>query len=227
VFSVLRLISLPRDRTSEVTSVVAALRQVEADLPGVGSSWIAPVLPTSTINASDIVWRMVFPTESQALAVPLAPEWRAAVAPALEGTQVTSLGYRVTRMGRGPDRPGVWRGLLFRVMPHGFPDLTRQLESELLLFPDYVASIRSWALNSVSFVEGPKAFTHVWEQEYDDLEGLTGEYMMHPVHWGLADRFFDAESPLYVVDPYLVQVIGTIGGTILGAHATPSLDGEP
>jgi hypothetical protein len=112
-------------------------------------------------------------------------------------------------------------------MPHGFPDLARQLESELLLFPKYVASIRSWALNLVSFVEGPKAFTHVWEQEYDDIEGLTGEYMMHPVHWGLADRFFDAESPLYVVDPYLVQVIGTIEGTILGAPATPSLEGEP
>ncbi|HUJ66973.1 MAG TPA: hypothetical protein VLX59_15625 [Acidimicrobiales bacterium] len=226
MFAVLRMISLPANRTPEVGSLVVTLRQVGADLPGVSSSWVAPVSPMAVINASDIVWRMVCSTESEALAVPLTPQWRAAVVPALEGTQVTSVGYRVTRLGRGSDSPGLWRALVFRVMPHGFPDLARQLESELLLFPKYVGSIRSWALSTVSFVEGPKAFTHVWEQEYDDLDGLTGAYMMHPVHWGLADRFFDAESPVYVVDPHLVQVIGNIDGTILNVHATENITAE-
>ncbi len=189
-------------------------------------SWAAAVSPVGVINAGDVVWRMAFRTESEALAAPLAPAWRAVVAPALEGARVTSVGYRVSRMGPGPNTPGIWRGLLFRVMPHGFPDLARQLEQELLLFPKYITTIRSWALSPVSFVEGPKAFTHVWEQEYDDLDGLTGEYMTHPIHWGLVDRFFDAESPVYIVDPQLTQIVGPIEGTILGIHADPREEGK-
>jgi hypothetical protein len=30
------------------------------------------------------------------------------------------------------------------------------------------------------------------EQEFDSLEGQTGEYMNHPIHWGLVDAIFDA-----------------------------------
>ena len=224
MFAVLRRIILPSDHRSEADKVVVTLRDAGLELPGVASSWVAPVPPTRVINAGDVVWRTAFRTESEALAAPLAPAWRAVVAPALEGTRVTSVGYRVSRTGLGPDAPGIWRGLLFRVMPHGFPDLARQLERELLLFPKYVTTIRSWALSPVSFVEGPKAFTHVWEQEYDNLDGLTGEYMTHPIHWGLVDRFFDAESPVYIVDPHLAQIVGAIDGSIIGIHGEPRED---
>jgi Stress responsive A/B Barrel Domain len=222
VFAVLRIVMLPSDHGSEADKVVATLRVAAWELPGVADSWVAPVSTMSVINAGDVVWRTAFRTEAEALAAPLAPAWRAVVAPALDGAQVISVGYRVSRMGPGPDAPGIWRGLIFRVMPHGFPDLARQLERELLLFPKYITTIRSWALSPVSFVEGPKAFTHVWEQEYNDLDGLTGEYMTHPLHWGLVDRFFDAESPVYIVDPQLTQIVGPIEGTILGVHREPS-----
>jgi Stress responsive A/B Barrel Domain len=218
MFAVLRIITLPSDRGSEADNVVATLSRAGPGLPGVAGSWAAPVSPVAVINAGDVVWRTAFRSESDALAAPLAPMWRAEVAPALEGARVTAVGYRVTRMGPGPDAPGIWRALVLRVMPHGFPGPARQLEAELLLFPKYVTAIRSWALSPIAFVEGPKAFTHVWEQEYDDLEGLTGEYMTHPIHWGLVDRFFDAESPAYIVDPQLVQVVGRIEGTILSIH---------
>jgi hypothetical protein len=226
MFALLRLVTLPCERTSEVDTVAATLNHAADDLPGLAGSWVAPVSPTSAINAGDVVWRTTFRTESDALSARVAPVWRANVAPALEGAQVTSVGYRVTRVGRGPDAPGIWRALIFRVMPAGFPDAARQLEQELLLFPKYIGTIRSWALNTVSFVEGPKAFTHVWEQEYDELDGLTGEYMNHPIHWGLTDRFFDAESPTYVVDPQLVQVVGAIDGTILSMHARNAREGN-
>jgi Stress responsive A/B Barrel Domain len=221
VFTVLRIVVLPSDHGSEADQVEATLREAAAELPGVVGSWAAPVSPVGVINAGDVVWRTVFRTESEAMTAPLAPAWRAVVAPALESARVTSVGYRVSRMGPGPDAPGIWRGLIFRIMPHGFPGLARQLEQELLLFPKYISTIRGWALSPVSFVEGPKAFTHVWEQEYDDLDGLTGEYMTHPIHWGLVDRFFDAESPVCIVDPQLTQIVGPIGGTILGIHGEP------
>jgi hypothetical protein len=70
-------------------------------------------------------------------------------------------------------------------------------------------------LSAVATVEGPKIFTHVWEQEFDSIDGFTGEYMQHPLHWGLIDSYFDAEYPHYVADPYLVQVVGEIDGPII------------
>ena len=102
-------------------------------------------------------------------------------------------------------------------MPHGFPQAARELEEATLLLPRHVPEIRSWALSTVATVEGPKAYTHVWEQEFDDLDGLTGPYMRTPVHYGLVDAWFDAEYPQYVVDPHVIQVIGDIDSTIMRA----------
>src|SRR6266404_5431757 len=91
----------------------------------------------------------------------------------------------------------------------------RGIESELLLFPKYIGTIRSWALSSVATVEGPKTFTHVWEQEFASIDGFTGEYMQHPLHWGLVDSYFDSEFPHYVVDPFLIQMVGEIDGPVI------------
>ena len=78
-----------------------------------------------------------------------------------------------------------------------------------------ISTIRSWALSTVSTSDGAKDFTHVWEQEFDAIEGLTGEYMDHPIHWGIVDSFFDAELPQYIVDPFLLQVVGKIERPII------------
>jgi hypothetical protein len=159
--------------------------------------------------------RLTFDTERQAQALTLDPVWTADVAPLLAGAQVAVVGYHVTRSAVRSAGGGYWRALLFRVMPHGFPDQARALEDAMLLMPQHIPAIRNWALSTVSTVEGPKAYTHVWEQEYDTLGGLTGDYMDHPVHWGLVDAWYDAEDPNYIVDPALVQVVGAIDKTIM------------
>ena len=51
--------------------------------------------------------------------------------------------------------------------------------------------------------EGARPWTHVWEQRYDALDGLMGDYMMHPYHWARVDRWFDPESPDWIVDTHL------------------------
>ena len=215
MFVSLRLITLPPGREGEAEALAARLRDAAAALSGFRASWISPVSPVAVINAGHVVWRMTFGSERDALAVPLDPAWRTAVAPLLEGRQVSHVGYRVTRRAVRPATGGIWRALVFRVMPHGFPDGARALDAGLQLMPAHVASIRSWALSPVSICEGPKAYTHVWEQEFDSLDGLTGEYMTHPVHWGLVDAYFDAECPEYIVDPHLVQVVAAIDQTIM------------
>ena len=216
MFVSLRTLSLPTEREGERDAIIATLRATAAELPGVLSSWVARVSPVAAINAGHIVWRLTFATEREALAAPFEANWSMRIAPLLSGMQQIGVGYRFTRSSLRPASSGIWRALIFRVMPQGFPRRANDLERELLLLPKYVGSIRSWALSRVSTIEGPKGFTHVWEQEFDKLEGLTADYMIHPVHWGLLDRYFDAECPEYVVDPHLIQVIGEIDSTIIG-----------
>lgn len=213
MFVSLRMLAMPAGGDRE--AMADRLREAVEGLAGVRSNWIAPVSPVAVINAGDVVWRMTFASEREALAAPLDPVWRAHVAPLLADCEVTHVGYRVTRSEVNPAEGGIWRALVFRVMPHGFPDQAKQLEEETLLLPQFIGTIRSWALSPVSLVEGPKAYTHVWEQEFDSLEGLTGEYMTNPVHWGLVDAWFDADCPQYIVDPQLIQVVGAIDRTIM------------
>lgn len=215
MFVSLRIITLPASRDADRDHLAAELRAAASGLPGVRSCWIAPVLRTTMTNTGHVVWRMTFETEAAAQLTGLDPIWRARVAPLLADAQVTAVGYRVTRSKVRPAGRGIWRVLLFRVMPHGFPEQARALEDALLLMPEYVSSIRSWALSAVATVEGPKIYTHVWEQEFETLDGLTVDYMSHPVHWGLVDAWYDAEFPQYIVDPALAQVVGEIDATIL------------
>ncbi len=215
MFVSLRWITLAPDRETERGSVITALQATAPQLPGVCSCWVAPVSPVAVINAGHVVWRMTFASERAALAATLDPLWRERIAPLLDAAQLSGVGYHITRSQVCVAGPGIWRALVFRVMPQALPTTVQALESGLLLLPKYIDAIRSWALSPVSLVEGPKMFTHVWEQEFDALDGLTGPYMTHPIHWGYADAFFDAESPQYIVDPQLTQVVGTIDSNIM------------
>ena len=97
MFVSLRLITLPPEREAEREALAARLQAAANELPGVRSCWIAPVSPVAVINAGHVVWRMTFASEREALAVVLGPAWRGAVAPLLDGTQVTHVGYRMRR----------------------------------------------------------------------------------------------------------------------------------
>lgn len=222
MFVALRIVTLPDGREGEAGTVAAAIGAKAATLPGIRSSWAAPVVAGATINAGHIVWRMIFATEAEALRAPGAAVWAETIAPLLAGAQVATIGYRLARPTVHRTGAGIWRALIFRVMPNKPLDLVRRLEEATLLLPRHVPQIRSWALSPVAFTEGPKAFTHVWEQEFDAVADLTGPYMTSPAHWGIADAFFDAEYPEYIVDPQLIQTVGAIGDTIL----IPSTDGR-
>ena len=74
-------------------------------------------------------------------------------------------------------------------------------EADLAAMPRHVATIRGWALGRTMRAWGRLPWTHVWEQTYDTLEGLTGTYIHHPHHWGHVDRWFDAEHPDWLIDP--------------------------
>lgn len=83
--------------------------------------------------------------------------------------------------------------------------------------PGYIATIRNWAYSRVDRdgTVGPRRWTHVWEQEYAELSGLRGEYMMNPYHWGYVDGWFDPESPNRVVEPGVAHVFCPATSSIL------------
>src|ERR1700712_368853 len=161
MFVSLRLITLRPDSSAEAERIAAELQAAGAALPGAGASWARPSEPGVTLNAGQVVWRTEFSSERAAIDAPLSAVWDSAVAPLLAGTQATSVGYQVTRKGLRGSGPGIWRALVFRVAPNACPDAVAELEAGLLLMPDYVGTIRSWALSTVATCDGLKDFTHV------------------------------------------------------------------
>ena len=96
-------------------------------------------------------------------------------------------------------RGAVYRTLLLRVRPGTDDMVVQQFEDDLRLLPRYVRTIRSWQLSRVEDAVGASPWTHVFEQEFTDLDGLMGPYLMHPVHWARVDRWFDPECPEVIV----------------------------
>ncbi|KUH72014.1 stress responsive protein [Mycolicibacterium novocastrense] len=93
----------------------------------------------------------------------------------------------------------VYRTLLLRVQPDADDATVARFEDDLRLLPRYVGSIASWQLSRVDSAVGNSPWTHVFEQEFRDLDGLTGPYLMHPIHWAYVDRWFDPECPEVIV----------------------------
>jgi len=111
--------------------------------------------------------------------------------------------------------PRIKRTLLLRVRP-GTPLATQErFEAELAEMPRYITAIRGWALSRVDDAVAPSRWTHVWEQEYETVDGLRRDYIMNPYHWAGIDRWFDAEVPQSIVEPEVAHVFYAASGPVL------------
>ncbi len=215
MFVALYDITLAPQQAADSATLLPRLQAAMATLPDIRQYWLNQTLPALTANAGQLVARLVFDSERAAQLAEASREWREGIAPLCAGCLVNRVGYYSTRKALRGSGAGIWRALLVRVVPNVPRDSVRAFEADLLLMPDYVGSIRSWGLGEVSSHSGPKAFTHVWEQEFDSAEGFTGEYMHHPVHWGIVDSWFDAETENYIVDPLMAQLVAPIDGPVI------------
>ena len=98
------------------------------------------------------------------------------------------------------------------------PDKAREFDRVLTGMPRYIDAIRNWAYHRVDddFTVGPRRWTHVWEQEFQELSGLRVDYMVSPYHWGYVDTWFDPESPHRVVAPGVAHVYCPAAASVLG-----------
>ncbi|HEY2076274.1 MAG TPA: hypothetical protein VGH53_08045 [Streptosporangiaceae bacterium] len=66
-------------------------------------------------------------------------------------------------------------------------------------------------------------WSHAWEQEYRDVDGLLGGYLRHPFHWTCTDRWFGCEVPTLIVLLALAHVYRWADGPVLpGAEGSMS-----
>ncbi|OBF13646.1 Dabb family protein [Mycobacterium sp. ACS4331] len=190
MFNVTRLLDV---EASERERVLAAVRRAVADTGAL--RWVVEPTDPGSRNGGDVLVHLRFADQSQ---------WRDA-----ESTLATALADpAVTRVNGATydgepvviGAPGtVYRTLLLRVHPDTPSDTVARFEAELQAMPRYVDTIRAWQLSRVIDAEGATAWTHVFEQEFTDVDGLMGPYLMHPIHWAVVDRWFDPECPDVVV----------------------------
>lgn len=147
-------------------------------------------------NGGDILVHLRFTTQDQR---DCAAEGLATVLDDPVVTRINGADYSGVPV-RSADTPGaVYRTLLLRVAPETDPATIARFERELSSMPRYVSTIRAWQLSRVSAAIGASAWTHVFEQEFSDVDGLMGPYLMHPIHWAVVDRWFDPECPDVII----------------------------
>lgn len=109
---------------------------------------------------------------------------------------------------RRPGLVGIKRSLWLRVEPSAPPEAVARFEQETPLLADAIPAIRNWRWSRLAARgEGPGAirWTHLWEQEFEHVDGLQIDYMSSPAHWGYIDRWFDPEMPERIVDLWLAH----------------------
>lgn len=153
-------------------------------------SVVQPTLPGSR-NGGDVLVHLRFATQDQC---DRATNDLAAILADPSVGRVNGGGYAGTPVRCG-EKPGtVYRTLLLRVQPDTPEATIARFERELSSMPRYLPTIRAWQLSRVTAAVGTSSWTHVFEQEFADVEALMGPYLMHPIHWAVVDRWFDPET---------------------------------
>lgn len=191
MYNVTRLIEAAEEDRGPV---LAALRSA-AEATRAHHHLVEPTLPGSR-NGGDVLVRLRFESRRQWLSA--ADDFAAALQD-IGITRVNGATYPGTPT-RNNDEPGsVYRALLLRVSPATDAATLARFEAELSSMAHYIPAIRAWQLSRVDEAIGTSPWTHVFEQEFDDLDGLMGPYLMHPIHWAVVDRWFDPECPEVIV----------------------------
>ena len=191
---------------SERGRLVGALRHA-AERSGASRALVEPTLPGSR-NGGDILVHLRFPSEYA---------WEksnfddALTDPAI--SRVNGVIYRGAPIRRSSGT--VYRALLLRVPAEVGAETVAAFESELSTMPRYVPTITAWQLSRVEQAIGTSEWTHVFEQEFTDVDGLMGPYLMHPIHWAVVDRWFDPETTDIIVRDRVCHSFCELPGPVL------------
>lgn len=200
---------------AKVTAAMAA-----AGKPGgtVVRSMLEPTLP-NVYNGGDYIWHVQFADEAAY------DKWKADAGKQADAvlndaalvSHVDSVAYEGGRTGSKPGglNKGAYRVALFSVFQEPYPGAIDQYDYETYEMGEYINSIKNWQVSRVKEASGARPWTHVWEQEYEDISGLHGAYMMHPHHWAFIDRWYDPECTDWMIDNHLCHTFCNFDGSVI------------
>jgi len=203
----------------DVAVLERELGDVGERIPGISHAHLGRHFP-NTVGGGDYTWDLAFVDRTHC------PSWFDQLRDADHADVFAKLVARTdavqfestnAHIGEATITDFVKRTLFLEVDRSTPPDNAREFDRVLTGMPRYIDAIRNWAYHRVDddFTVGPRRWTHVWEQEFQELSGLRVDYMVSPYHWGYVDTWFDPESPHRVVEPGVAHVYCPAAASVL------------
>jgi len=202
----------------DATALVDSLSLTADKSQNVLRSTLEPTLPEAA-TGGDYIWQLQFAGE---------PEYRAWLGDAGREAasilndaalvrHVDAVSYEDGRAGsKCPLDRGVYRLLLISVNKAPNAAAVAQFEYETYEMGLYIPGIVRWRISRVQEASGARPWTHIWEQEYQDLDGLLKSYMLHPHHWAWINRWYDPECVEHMIDNHLCHSFCNFQHSVIG-----------
>ncbi|MEO5839101.1 MAG: Dabb family protein [Acidimicrobiales bacterium] len=210
----------PNSSADDLATFERELGAVVGRVPGLTNAHLGRHFP-NTVGGGDYTWDLAFAEREQCL--PWPDQLRVAdhadlFERVVTRADVVQFATTNAHIVEPAITDFVKRTLFIEVDRATPPDKAREFDRVLTGMPRYIHAIRNWAYHRVDdeFTIGPRQWTHVWEQEFQEVSGLRVDYMVSPYHWGYVDPWFDPESPHRVVAPGVAHVYCPAATTILG-----------
>lgn len=199
--------------------------QKAGELPGIELAQLSANMAPE-YAAGDYTWDLLYPDRATARAARASALWQQTLVPVLAGACDRWHALAMEPIGAGLRRremtDGVKRTAYFRMLPEQ-ADKQDRFERDLLEMPTQISQILNWRLSRAHTLDwdnsGCPPWSHVWEQEFESVDGLLGPYMMHPHHWAHIDRWFDPESGVQALDVNLSHAYSTVTTSVLGLES--------
>jgi hypothetical protein len=185
---------------------------------GVVRSMLNPTLP-GVYNGGDYIWHLQFADEAGYR------RWQGDAGKAVDAALADPSLVRLAESaayegGRGGSKPGslnkgAYRTLFLSANTAPNEAAVAKFDAETYMMGVYIHTIKNWQVSRVKEPGGSRPWTHVWEQEYEDISGLHGAYMLHPHHWGHIDRWYDPECTDYMIDTFLCHTFCNFDGSVI------------
>lgn len=219
MFKLTKLITLNPDAgDAGKAKVEAALNAAREPGKSVVRGMLNPTYP-NVYNGGNYIWHVQFPDEAAYQA------WKSDQGKTLDAvlndtslvTLVETAAYEGGRSGSKPGalNKGAYRTLFLSANKAPSEDAVKLFDHETYEMGKYIHTIKNWQVSRVKESGGSRKWTHVWEQEYEDISGLHGAYMLHPHHWGHIDRWYDPECTDYMIDTFLCHTFCDFDGSMI------------
>lgn len=196
-----------------------ALRTAPQHIAGLQNVFLQRNLEGS-FGAGDYTADLHFVDEAAQKSASQQPYWRDTLQPLFDRVVERKWQMATQLIGGGMRSPAIKNAIkrtaYFRMLPNVAKDIAANWERMTLEMPAYMATMKNWSLSRAL----DDHWTYVWEQEFEKVDDLLGEYMVHPHHWAYVDPWFDHEFKKQAIDSVLSHAFCSIESSVLAWSLT-------